>query len=423
MKNIPATKQSSAHCQGNGAGTGAGAGTGTGATFVGKPSRSLRIAFVDYVLEPDKPGRTGLSDKVWDMASELIHQGHEAHIVASYHTRTYPDPRVIVHNFPTPPIGYRNIVGQVWIIKRAAKMLKKVQPDIVHAPEYVSTAVLATLGVKIPLVLTVPGNIFHRIQEGHNFEWHFVQVLKWAARTSARACGKIIATSEEMKYWWERSGSPPENTLWIPNGVNIERFYPVEHARETLGLPSGPLLLLYVGRFSKEKGLLDLIYALRQMRPDPTPEQIQVILVGKGDQRTDLVQAVRTSGLDEVVTLRDWVSQDDLRVWYSAADALVLPSHSEGFSRTIPEAMCCGTPVIGSKITGTEDHVHHQVTGVLFPARDRAALAGVLGQVVAQPEMLRQMRTPTLAYAREHLTWPRVLKRIIAEVYHPLVQP
>ncbi|NJN65395.1 MAG: glycosyltransferase family 4 protein [Chloroflexaceae bacterium] len=403
---------------------GPGNGSGNGANLVGTRQRPLRIAFVDYVLEPDKPGQTGLSDMVWDMASELVQRGHEAHVVASYHTETYPDPRVTVHNFPTPPIGYRNIVGQLWIIKRAAKVIKQVQPDIVHAPEYVSTAVLATLGLKIPLVLTVPGNIFQHIQEGHNiFEWHFVQVLKWAARTSARSCGKVIASSKEMKYWWEWSGSLPENTPWIPNGANIERFYPVEHAREQLGLPDGPLLLLFVGRFSKEKGLLDLIYALKQMQPEPRPEQIQVLLVGKGDQQPELVQTIRTYGLDSIVTMRPWVPKDELRTWYSAADALVLPSHTEGFSRTIPEAMCCGTPVIGSKITGTEDHVQDYVNGLLFPARDRVALAGVLEQVVAQPGILRQIRPQTLAYAREHLTWPRVVERIITEVYHPLVQP
>ncbi len=55
-------------------------------------SRKLRIGFVDYVLEPDKPGQTGLSDIVWDMASELVNQGHEPHVIASYHTDQYPDP-------------------------------------------------------------------------------------------------------------------------------------------------------------------------------------------------------------------------------------------------------------------------------------------------------------------------------------------
>ena len=162
--------------------------------------KQLNIAFVDYVLEPDKPGRSGLSDIVWDMASELVNQGHEAHVVGSYHTTTYPDARVTVHNFPTPPIGYRNIAGQLWIIKRAADIVRHLQPDVVHAPEYLSTAVLSALGVRTPLVMTVPGNIYHRIKYGHSFEWWYVQVLKLAARRSARHCANIIAISQEMKH-------------------------------------------------------------------------------------------------------------------------------------------------------------------------------------------------------------------------------
>lgn len=90
-------------------------------------SHKLRVAFIDYVLEPDKPGRSGLSDFVWDMASELVRQGHEVYIIASYHSDKYPDPNVKVHNFPTPPIGYRNIIGQLLIIKHAADIVRQLQ--------------------------------------------------------------------------------------------------------------------------------------------------------------------------------------------------------------------------------------------------------------------------------------------------------
>ena len=79
-------------------------------------------------------------------------------------------------------MAYRNIVGKIWLVKRAADIAKRLKPDIVHAPEYISTAVFASLGVQTPLVLTVPGNIYHRIEHGHSYECHFVQVLRWAAK-------------------------------------------------------------------------------------------------------------------------------------------------------------------------------------------------------------------------------------------------
>ena len=202
--------------------------------------RSLRIAFVDYVVDPAKPGRSGLSDLVWDMAVELAKMGHEAHIVASYHTDQFPSDSVEVHNFPTPAIGYRNIIGHLRILYRATGIIKQINPDIVHAPEYLSTAVMSALGVSAPLVLTVPGNIYHRLRtpEGSSYEWYYAQILKWAARRSARQCSAVIAISQEMKRWWEWTGSAPEHTPMIPLGVDPQRFSFVKDARGLLELPS-----------------------------------------------------------------------------------------------------------------------------------------------------------------------------------------
>lgn len=381
--------------------------------------KKLRIAFVDYVLEPDKPGRSGLSDIVWDMASELINQGHESHVIASYYTHKYPDPRVTVHNFPTPPIGYRNVVGHFWILKRAAAIAKHLQPDIIQTPEYVSTAVFAAVGVRCPLILTVPGNVFHRIQYGHSYEWYYLQVLKWAARISARHCASVIAISKEMKTWWELTGSAPERTPWIPLGINPDRFHYSPNAREERKLSESKLVLLYAGRFSMEKGLNDLIEALSRIKPLSQIEGVQIILIGKGPQASELKERISKEGLDQMVRMYSWVPQDELKYWYSAADALILPSHSEAFSRTILEALICGTPVIGTRITGTEDHIRDGVNGFLFPAGDVQALVDILVKVIQSPDILHRMRSSTLRYAQAHLTWPVIVRRIVDEVYIP----
>lgn len=386
--------------------------------------RPLRIAFVDYVLEPDKPGRSGLSDIVWDMATELANQGHEPHIIASYHTDVYPDPRVRVHNFPTPPIGYRNIVGQLWILKRAADIARRLDVDIVHAPEYLSTAVFSVLRVQKPLVLTVPGNIFHRLATpgGSSYEWFYAQILKWAARRSAKRCAYVIAISTEMKHWWEWSGSSAEQTPIIPLGVDSKRFHYVPSARAQLGLMDGPLLLLYVGRFAVEKGLPDLVAAIRSLPPEMlVASQIQVFLIGRGPQADELKSRIREAGLTSIVHTRGWISQDELPAWYSAADAFVLPSYTEGFSRTIPEALSCGTPVIASRISGSSDHITNGLNGFLFAPGDVDALSSLLKSVVDAPQAVREIRGTVLQYATDNLTWQTVVKEVWHRVYLPIM--
>lgn len=382
----------------------------------------MRICFVDYILVPTKPGRSGLSDIVWDMASVLVDEGHEVHIVASYHTDRYPDSRVCVHNFPTPPIGYRNVVGQFWILSRVSVIIKRIRPDIVHAPEYVSTAVLATLGITSPLVLTVPGNIFKRIATKTNtYDWSLTPILMWAAKVSARRCACIIATSADMKYWWERTGCAPNKICLIPYGVNTSRFGVVYNPRAQLGIAEDQLLLLFVGRLSPEKGLPDLLSALAQIRPSEDLSNVHLEILGDGPQRAELEWLTIKLGLENIMKFRRWVDPKDLPLWYSAADALLLLSHAEGFARTIPEAMICGTPVIGSKISGTEDHIKDGINGFLYPVADIQGLASIIRNVIQNPNTLRAMRQETLNYAQQHLTWQRNVERIVKEVYLPLL--
>ena len=384
----------------------------------------MKIGFVDYILDPKKPGRSGLSDMVWDMASELVNQGHEVHVIASYHTDLYPDSRVEVHNFKTPPIGYRNIIGQLWLLIRASKILKSLQLDVVHAPEYVSTAVMAAYGIKIPIILTVPGNIFYRLSRnnGMKYEWSYTQVLKWAARTSAKRCGKIIAISRDMKYWWEWTGSAPENTPMIPLGANPDRFYKVESSREHLGLAEEPLIFLYVGRFELEKGIYDILDALKIIsnEGEGLKNRLKVYLIGRGPLEDEIKEKVKVLGLSDVVVIMPWVAQEDLPAWYSAADALVLASSAEGFSRTIPEAMSCGTPVIGSAISGTEDHIQSGVNGFLFPSGDIVELSKIFRSLTEDPGSVRGLRSSTAEYAKAFLQWPSIMDKIVNEVYRPV---
>jgi glycosyltransferase involved in cell wall biosynthesis len=87
------------------------------------------------------------------------------------------------------------------------------------------------------------------------------------------------------------------------------------------------------------------------------------------------------------------------------------------------EAMICGTPVIATAIGGAADHIQDGINGYLFPPRDMQALAARLAYILRNREILRAMRSPTADYARAHLTWRRVVDRVVEEVYMPLVRP
>lgn len=386
--------------------------------------RKLKVVFLDYVLDLDKPGRSGLSDIVWDMAGELCDQGHEVHVVAPYAAQPGLDERVRVHQVGVPPTGYRWHGGHLWICKRLADVAARLEPDVIHAPEYISTGVFTLLypNHSAQVVVSVPGNVFHRLAIPNGFQTTALgaAILKWAAVQTARSGATVIAISREMKRWWEWTGSPPEKTPFIPLGVDLKRFHCQPDARAKLGVPPEQQLLLYLGRFSREKGLLPLLEALASMKPELDPRRVRVVLVGRGPQRSELEARILQEGLQEIVEVKDWLPQDQLSTWYSAASAVLLPSYTEAQARIIGEAMACGTPVIGSRISGTEDHVQDGLNGFLFPKGDRPALAAILRRVVEDPALLSSMRPATTAYAREHLAWPRIVRRVIEEVYWPI---
>lgn len=382
-----------------------------------------RIVFIDYVVSPGLHGRSGLSDIVWDMASVLTDMGHDVHIISSYSSTFYPDARISVHPIKIPPMGLRNVAGHIWLLRRAATMAKHLDMDIIHMPEYLSSAVFIGMKVNVPIVVSVPGNIYHRlsVREGSNYEWHYTQVLKWAAKRTARHSSRIIAISHDMKSWWQKIGSRPQETIWIPLGVNIERFQWIHDARDKLNIPTNLVNFLYVGRFSKEKGILHFLDAIRKTAD--YSRNFRVYFIGGGVLRDELVRRIHLMELNDICYVLPWVSQDQLSLWYSAADALVLPSYTEAMARAMGEALACGTPVIGSDIMGVADHIRNGFNGYKYPSKNTEQLSHILTTVIDQPYMLRDLRDNSKHYAKIQLSWQSVCEEVVQKVYFPILSP
>ncbi len=168
------------------------------------------VYFVDYVVDPRRPGQSGLSDIVWDMAAELARQGGEPHVFGPYATIPRPGGGVQLHPFRVPPFGYRNVFGHIALVLSAYREIRRLRRrGVVHVPEYVSSAVIASLCRDLPVVLTVPGSIHQKLASGTNpYDAMFTVALRIAARLSARRCAGVIAPSREMETWWARTGTP-----------------------------------------------------------------------------------------------------------------------------------------------------------------------------------------------------------------------
>lgn len=182
---------------------------------------------------------------------------------------------------------------------------------------------------------------------------------------------------------------------------------------------SPPLRLVYVGRLSPEKGLLDLVEAMALLRqrlpPIPTP---RLRFVGDGPQRGAIESRIRSLGCDELMSLAGQRDRDGLMRELRDADVCVLPSLSESFCKARLDAMLCGLPVVttpvgfGAEIVGAPGE-----RGWIVPPGNPEALAEVLARLASEPQDwsgLRQ-RCRTFVEGRTLEAWAREIGRLCVE--------
>jgi glycosyltransferase involved in cell wall biosynthesis len=239
-------------------------------------------------------------------------------------------------------------------------------------PDGVAAAILGKHFGK-PVVLTARGTDVTLIPQ---YRLPRAMIL-WAARNAAA----IITVSRSLKEGLAGLGVSPERITVLRNGVDLDRFRPIdrETARARLGLRN--TTLLSVGHLIERKAHHLAVRAVALL-PD-----VELIIVGDGPELGALRALAQQAGVAHRVRFLPAMSQEDLRQYYGAADALILASSREGWANVLLESMACGTPVIASNVGGASELVTAQAAGVLFEERTDQGLAeAVRGLFSAYPD-------------------------------------
>lgn len=176
----------------------------------------------------------------------------------------------------------------------------------------------------------------------------------------------------------------------IPNGVDALRFATLsrDEARRRELCGEARLAGVFIGRLEPVKGLTALVEAwARVFGPR---RDVVLLVVGEGSEGERLEERCRELGIEAQV--RFVGPDDEVERYLAVADFGLLPSLSEGLSNTLLETMAAGLPVLGSRVSGTEDFVRPGETGWLFEPGDEAGLEAALREVAEQPPAeLRRM--------------------------------
>lgn len=191
---------------------------------------------------------------------------------------------------------------------------------------------------------------------------------------------RVIAVSHALKQVIVSLGVNPEKVTVVPNGVDREKFFPIDksHARQKLGLPDRAILLS-VGNITPVKGFDLLISAIKVLVDQYRRTDLFLVIVGEGPHRIELENLVASQGLASHVRFAGDIPHEQLNYWYGAADLCCLASVREGWPNVVLEALACGRPVIGTKVGGIPEILTTPAVGILTE-RDARSLADAINQ-------------------------------------------
>jgi len=299
---------------------------------------------------------------------------------------------------------------------RLCHRLSQIRPQIVHA----HTPKGGLLGMLAARITHVPIRIYHV----HGLPFMTAKgfrrlILRLSERTACLLASRVLCVSHSIREIAvaERLCSPEKVKVLLHgsgNGVDaVSRFNPAyadeglrRQVRAQAGIPADALVIGFVGRIVRDKGIVELAGAWLRLRDEFNV--LYLLLVGPFEPQDPLPEeVVHLLRSDPRIRLVDLV--DNIFPFYAAMDIVTLPSYREGFPNVPLEAAAMQIPVVATRIPGCVDAVQDGLTGTLITPQDAEALATALRMYLNDPELRqrhgRAAREYVLANFRPEDIW------------------
>ena len=206
------------------------------------------------------------------------------------------------------------------------------------------------------------------------------------------------------------------------SGVNLSRFDPGRwngeirtDTREALGIPPDALVIVFVGRVTRDKGITELIEAF--VRLSTKHSGLFLLLVGPFEPELDPIPQNIRFAIETNPLIQATGFCSDPERYLGSADIFCLPSYREGFGSVVIEAGAMGLPAVATSVVGLRDAIEDGKTGILVPARDSHALAKALELLVTRSDLRMQLGMMARKRAMEEFDARMVNKAVVAEYF------
>lgn len=308
-----------------------------------------------------------------------------------------------------------------------------IDADLVHCHTWYTYlgGIMAKQLYGIPLVITVhslePLRPWKREQLGGGYDFSL-----WIEKQALEMADAVIAVSEETKRDVLTHFQIPEHRISvIHNGIDLKEYCATKNNAflEQCGIDLQQPYILFVGRITRQKGIIHLIRAIEQMDPG-----FQIVLCAGAPDTPEIAleMQVAVAKAQEhrkgIIWINEMVSREEIIALYSGAAVFVCPSIYEPFGIINLEAMACGVPVVASAVGGIKEVVVDGVTGflvpldqmettlknefeILYPEKFIHSLAARVNQLMADPALRASMGAAGRLRAEHYFSWEMIAKK------------
>jgi glycosyltransferase involved in cell wall biosynthesis len=289
------------------------------------------------------------------------------------------------------------------------RLTKEIDPDLIHAGPIQTCAFIAVLSGFRPILTMSWG--FDLMDDVHKNKW-----WEWVTRYTLKRSTFFTSDANVTRDMAVKYGMDSKKTIVFPWGVDLEHFKPnTDHK----SLNTEHFTLFCNRSWETRYGMDVLVRAFVKVAQQN--ENTDLILLNGGSQSAQLRQILQSGGVLDRVTFGGQISQTDLPRWYHMADLYISPSHVDGTSVSLMEALACGLPCLVSDIPANKEWIVENENGWLFRDGDADHLAEKILAAISQREKLPEIGRACRRSAEMRADWKKNAE-VLMNTYRSLIE-
>jgi glycosyltransferase involved in cell wall biosynthesis len=312
-------------------------------------------------------------------------------------------------------------VGDLLALGKLISLFRRQRFDIVHS----TTPKAGLLSAIAAKVAGIPVRM-------HTFTGQQWMELSGLLRSVSVASDRLVArlntqcyadSQSQRTFLIEKGIAAAERLLVLANGslsgVDVNHLADVRESvdrgalRKDLAIPDGSFVVTFVGRVTRDKGILELLSAFERVSREAAESFL--IIVGPVEGQKDAALRAALSGASGHPRIRMTGYDPAAGKYFCITDVLCLPSYREGFGNVVLEAAVMGVPTVGTRIVGLVDAIEDGKTGILVPAKNPAALAAALECLRCNPRLRSKLGEEAKMRAITQFSAERISRAVLAE--------